>query len=87
MESYIMLDVVLKRIYRELPDVVAITIHDSIMTGVMTNNVEAVKTILIEEMTNFVGFRPNVNLEGVIEKDREIRKEEEREDSERIVIR
>lgn len=87
MESYIMLDVVLKRIYRELPDVVAITIHDSIMTGVMTNNVEAVKTILIEEMTNFVGFRPNVNLEGVIEEEREIRKEEEREDSERIVIR
>ncbi len=87
MESYLMLDVVLKRIYRELPDVVAITIHDSIMTGVMTNNVEAVKTILIEEMTNFVGFRPNVNLEGVIEEEREIRKEEEREDSERTVIR
>ena len=69
-ESYLMLDVVLKRIYRELPDVVAITIHDSIMTGVMTNNVEAVKTILIEEMTNVVGFWPNVTLEGIIEKER-----------------
>jgi len=87
MESYLMLDVVLKRIYRELPDVVAITIHDSIMTGVMTNNVEAVKTILIEEMTNFVGFRPNVTLEGIIEKEGENRKERERVEGESIVIR
>lgn len=66
MESYLMLDVVLKRIYRELPGVVAITIHDSIMTGVLTNNVEAVRNILIEELTNFVGFRPNVTIEGII---------------------
>jgi predicted HAD superfamily phosphohydrolase YqeG len=78
---------VLKRIYRELPDVVAITIHDSIMTGVMTNNVEAVKTILIEEMTNFVGFRPNVTLEGIIEKEGENRRERERIEGESIVIR
>lgn len=82
-----MLDVVLKRIYRELPDVVAITIHDSIMTGVMTNNVEAVKTILIEEMTNFVGFRPNVTLEGIIEKEREKKRGKERVEGESIVIR
>ena len=86
-ESYLMLDVVLKRIYRELPDVVAITIHDSIMTGIMTNNVEAVKTILIEEMTNFVGFRPNVTLEGIIEKEREKRRGKERVEGESIVIR
>lgn len=71
MESYLMLDIVLKRIYRELPDVVAITIHDSIMTGVLTNNVEAVKKILIEELTNFVGFRPNVSIEGVYEREEE----------------
>jgi hypothetical protein len=69
MESYLMLDVVLKRVYRELPGVVAITIHDSIMTGVLTNNVEAVKNILTEELTNFVGFRPNVNIEGIIEEE------------------
>jgi len=78
MESYLMLDVVLKRIYRELPGVVAITIHDSIMTGVLTNNVEAVKNILIEELQNFVGFRPNVSIEGIIE-------EREREEGESII--
>jgi len=67
MEAYLMLDVIVKRIYRELPGVVAITIHDSIMTGVLTNNVEAVKNIITEELTNFVGFRPNVSLEGIYE--------------------
>lgn len=76
MESYLMLDVILKRIYRELPGVIAITIHDSIMTGVLTNNVDAVKNILIEELTNFVGFRPNVK----IEMNKEILEEEEREE-------
>lgn len=71
MESYLMLDVVLKRIYRELPDVVAITIHDSIMTGILTNNVAAVRKIMEEELTNFVGFRPKVNIEGIYEKEEE----------------
>jgi len=79
MESYLMLDVVLKRIYRELPGVVAITIHDSIMTGVLTDNVEAVKNILIEELTNFVGFRPNVKIEE------NYRREEERREGGNIV--
>jgi len=75
MEAYLMLDVVLKRIYRELPGVVAITIHDSIMTGVMTNNVEAVKNILIEEFQKFVGFRPNITIEGIYEREGEERGE------------
>ncbi len=70
MESYLMLEVILKRIRRELPEVIAISVHDSIMTGVLTNDAEAVKNILIEEFTNFVGFRPKVKLE---------REEEERE--------
>lgn len=74
-----MLDVVLKRIYRELPGVVAITIHDSIMTGVLTNNIEAVKNILIEELTNFIGFRPKVAIEGLPEKGGKEGTNEERE--------
>ncbi len=75
MESYLLLDVVLKRIYRELPGTIAITIHDSIMTGILTNSVADVKRILIEELTNFVGFRPNVSIEGIIEENREGRDE------------
>jgi predicted HAD superfamily phosphohydrolase YqeG len=59
-----MLDVILKRVYKELPGTIAVTVHDSIMTGVLTNNVEAVRKIMIEELTNFVGFAPNIKLEG-----------------------
>jgi len=63
----LMLDVILKRIYRELPGTIAITIHDSIMTGVLTNNVEAIRKIMIEELTFFVGFAPKIKIEGIIE--------------------
>jgi hypothetical protein len=65
-ESYLMLDVILKRIYKELPGTIAITIHDSIMTGVLTDNVEAVKEIMIQELQKFVGFRPQIKIEGNI---------------------
>ena len=69
-----MLDIILKRIYKELPGTIAITVHDSIMTGVLTNDVEAVKKIMIEELTFFIGFQPQINIEGIIEKNK---KEEE----------
>jgi hypothetical protein len=62
-ESHLMLDVILKRIYKELPGTIAVTIHDSIMTGVLTNNVKAVKEIMIDELTNFVGLKPNIKIE------------------------
>lgn len=62
-ESYLVLDVILKRIYKELPGTIAITVHDSIMTGVLTNNVEAVRKIMVEELTFFVGFAPNIKIE------------------------
>lgn len=66
-ESYLMLDVILKRIYRELPGTIAMTIHDSIMTGILTNNVEEVRKIMEEELTFFVGFAPKIKIEENIE--------------------
>ena len=74
-ESYLMLDVILKRIYKELPGTIAVTIHDSIMTGILTNNLEAVRKIMMDELTYFVGFAPKIKIEMII-KDKE---EEERE--------
>jgi hypothetical protein len=65
------LDVILKRIYKELPGTIAVTIHDSIMTGIATNNVEAVRQIMIDELTVFVGFRPQTKIEGLNEGNRE----------------
>lgn len=79
-ESYLMLDVILKRIYRELPGTITITIHDSIMTGVLTNNVEAVRKIMVEELTYFVGSPPQIKIEGRLE-------EKEREEGRRRIIK
>ena len=58
-----MLDVILKRIYKELPGTIAITIHDSIMTGILTDDVEAVRKIMSDELTSFVGFAPKIEIE------------------------
>lgn len=66
-ESFLMLDVILKRIYKELPGTIAVTVHDSIMTGVLTNNVEAVRKIMTEELTYFVGLAPQTKIEGIKE--------------------
>jgi hypothetical protein len=82
-ESYLMLDVILKRIYKELPGTIAVTIHDSIMTGILTNNLEAVRKIMIDELTLFVGFPPKINIEMII-KDKE--EEKEKEERQRITL-
>ena len=78
-ESYLMLDVILKRIYKELPGTIAVTVHDSIMTGVLTNNVEAVCKIMIDELTSFVGFEPKIKIELNIEREEDKEEEEEKE--------
>ena len=63
-ESYLMLDIILKRIYKELPGTIAITIHDSIMTGILTNRVEEVKKIMFDELQYFVGLAPKLTVES-----------------------
>ncbi|MCK9282317.1 MAG: hypothetical protein M0P71_17005 [Melioribacteraceae bacterium] len=83
-ESYLMLDVILKRIYKELPGTIAVTVHDSIMTGILTNNVEAVHKIITEELTFFVGFAPKIEIEGIIKENKE-EEERNKEERERII--
>ena len=72
-----MLDVILKRIYKELPGTIALTIHDSIMTGILTNNVEAVRQIMTEELTFFVGLPPTIKREDNCKEKEENSKEKE----------
>jgi hypothetical protein len=62
-EAYLMLDVIMKRIHNELPGTIAITIHDSILTGVMTNNAERVAEIIRGELRNFVGAEPQIKID------------------------
>ncbi len=63
-EAFLVLDTILPRIYKEHPDTIAVTIHDSVMTSIMTNDVEAVRAIMENELTNFVGFAPTLKIEN-----------------------
>jgi hypothetical protein len=63
-ESYLMLNVILKRINKELPNIIAMTIHDSIMTGILTDEVEAVREIMNDVLTEFIGFQPKIEIES-----------------------
>jgi len=69
--------VILKRIYKELPGTIAITIHDSIMTGILTNNVKSVLKIMKEELTKFIGASPQIKIEEKREILRRTREEEQ----------
>jgi len=69
-ESHLILDKILKRIYKELPGVIAITVHDSIMTGLKEYEVESVQKIMTEEFTEFVGYSPKIKIEGNVEENK-----------------
>lgn len=63
-ESFLMLDRVLKRILKEYPNMVAVTIHDSILTDLRPGNVDTIRTIITEEFTHFVGLSPQVSIDS-----------------------
>lgn len=63
-ETYIILRVIVKRIVRELPRTIVITKHDSVLTGIYTNNIEEVKQIMNEELSKLTGYPPKLKVEG-----------------------
>jgi len=70
-ESYIMIDVVCRRIANEKPDLPVFTIHDSLVTTV--GNEEYIRYVMEEEILRMVGFKPSLKIEYKInpEKDME----------------
>jgi hypothetical protein len=60
-ESHLILSVILKRVYKEIPKVSALTIHDSILTT--HENAKAVRQIMAEELTSFIGHAPQIRIE------------------------
>jgi hypothetical protein len=46
------------------------------MTGILTNNVEAVRKIIIDELTLFVGISPQIKIEGINKRNNENRRKE-----------
>lgn len=66
-ESHLVLDVIMKRVYKEWPNVFAMTIHDSILTVNERNVVDSIFEIMVEELEKFVGFAPTLKKEGFFE--------------------
>lgn len=62
-ESYLVLDVILNRIYIEKPGTIALTIHDSVLTSILTSDVDSVAKIMNEVLTGFVGYAPTLKIE------------------------
>ncbi len=64
-EAHLVLDTILSRIYKEHPGTIAVTIHDSVMTSILTSDVEIVKNIMEDELTKFVGHKPTLKVENL----------------------
>lgn len=64
-EAHLVLDTILPRIFNERPGTIAVTIHDSVMTSVMTNDVELVHEIMNDELFRFVGYQPTLKVENL----------------------
>jgi hypothetical protein len=62
-ESFLILDTILKRIYREFTGTFALSIHDSITTT--ENNVETVYRVMHDEFRSYTGFEAPIKKEGI----------------------
>ena len=63
-EAHLILGRILPRIYEEHPGVIAVSIHDSVCTSIVTSDIETVKRIMTEELSDFVGFKPTLKIES-----------------------
>lgn len=62
-ESHLVLDVIMKRIYKEMPGVFALSIHDSILTIDDRQIVASIENMMAEELEKFTGFRPILKID------------------------
>lgn len=60
-ESRLFINIIAKRISKELPDAPIFTIHDSIVT--IEQFVESVEIIMSEELENAIGYKPTLEIE------------------------
>jgi hypothetical protein len=69
-ESYLILDVICKRISNEYPDIPIYTIHDSIATT--SGNEKHVERIMKEELTKHIGIPPTLKFDYWISDQKQI---------------
>jgi hypothetical protein len=59
-EAQIVLRVILPRLNNEFPNIIAFTVHDSLL---VTDNPEVVQRVMIAELTKFTGYSPILKIE------------------------
>lgn len=62
-ESHLVLDVIMSRINREYPHIIAVTVHDSIYVTSQEHQ-QIVKQIMEQELKKFTGYKPNLKIEN-----------------------
>lgn len=62
-ESHLILGRILPRIYNEHRGTIAVSIHDSICTSILTSDIEIVKRIMIDELEKFVTLKPSLKVD------------------------
>jgi len=63
-EAHLILGKVLPRIQDEKPGTIAVTIHDSVCTSIITSDIEFIKKIMYSELGKFIGFKPTLKIEN-----------------------
>lgn len=63
-ESYAIHELIISRLNREYPDMVAQQIYDNVVTSIVTDDIDTARRIMIEELTAFVGCSPVLKTEN-----------------------
>jgi len=64
MESYAVNDMIIARLNREHPDMVAQQIYDNVVTSIVTDDMETARRVMTEELTKFIGCPPVLRTEN-----------------------
>ncbi len=65
MESYAVNDLIIARLNREYPNMVAQQIYDNVVTAsIVTDDIETARRVMTEELTSFVGYPPVLRIEN-----------------------
>jgi hypothetical protein len=59
-EAYIVLRIILPRLNSEFSDIIAFTVHDSLL---VTDSPDIVERVMVEELEKFTGYKPIVKIE------------------------
>jgi len=64
LESFAVNDLIIARLNKEYPEMVAQQIYDNLVTSIVTNDIKTASKVMTEELIRFVGFAPVLRIEN-----------------------